>query len=337
MKYLICISAMLLTLSSCKSTSKNIQEDEQSPVSIQFVADSAFAYCQAQCDFGPRTMNSEAHEQCAAWIQQKFQQFGCDVELQKADVRGYDGTILHATNIIARTKADVGPAKRDAILICAHWDSRPWADNDPDSTNWHKPVLAANDGASGVGVMLELARLIQQHDSLKVDVDFICFDAEDWGIPQWSTAPDMGNSWALGAQHWAADFAQRVALNTPPAHYRYGILLDMVGGQGARFFQEQMSVQYASGIVDKVWRAAKTAGYGSMFPNDLGGGITDDHIPVNQVAQVPCIDIIAYYHECQQSSFGPTWHTVTDDMEHLDRATLQAVGQTLLQVLYSEK
>ena len=126
MKYLICISAMLLTLSSCKSTSKNIQEDEQSPVSIQFVADSAFAYCQAQCDFGPRTMNSEAHEQCAAWIQQKFQQFGCDVELQKADVRGYDGTILHATNIIARTKADVGPAKRDAILICAHWDSRPW-------------------------------------------------------------------------------------------------------------------------------------------------------------------------------------------------------------------
>ena len=111
----------------------------------------------------------------------------------------------------------------------------------------------------------------------------------------------------------------------------------MVGGQGARFFQEQMSVQYASGIVDKVWRAAKTAGYGSMFPNDLGGAITDDHIPVNQVAQVPCIDIIAYYPECRQSSFGPTWHTVTDDMEHLDRATLQAVGQTLLQVLYSEK
>lgn len=119
--------------------------------------------------------------------------------------------------------------------------------------------------------------------------------------------------------------------------YRYGILLDMVGGQGARFYQEQMSIQYAPNIVDRVWVAAKTAGYGSLFPAEDGNAITDDHIPVNQVAGVPCIDIIAHYPDCRQSSFGPTWHTVSDDMQHLDKGVLQAVGQTLVQVLFSEK
>ena len=334
MRYTLFIIGALSILTGCKSASKPVQEEEvQQPVAVQFVADSAFAYCQAQCDFGPRVMNSQAHERCAQWIQQQFEQFGCDVELQKGDVTGYDGTVLHATNIIARTRGTVGPAKRDAVLICAHWDSRPWADNDPDEANHHTPVLAANDGASGVGVMLELARIIQQQrDSLKVDVDFVCFDAEDWGIPQWATVPDPGNTWALGSQYWAAQYAAK-GLN----HYRYGILLDMVGGQGARFYQEVMSKQYASSIVDKVWAAAKVAGFGSVFPTDEGGGITDDHLPVNQIAKVPCIDIIPYYPDCRQSSFGPTWHTVNDDMDHLDRATLQAVGQTLVQVLYSEK
>ena len=180
--------------------------------------------------------------------------------------------------------------------------------------------------------MLELARLIQQYgDSLNVNVDFVCFDAEDWGIPQWSNAPDNGRSWALGSQHWAAQYAQNKSQT-----YQYGILLDMVGGQGARFYQESMSLKYARSVVDKVWAAASVAGYGSMFPNDEGSGITDDHIPVNQVAGIPCIDIIPYYPDCPQSSFGPTWHTVNDDMQHLDRATLQAVGQTLVQLIFSE-
>jgi len=324
------------SLTSCKNTNKPAAADESEPVvSIKFLADSAYAYCQKQCDFGPRTMNSEAHERCAAWIQQKFQQYGCNVEMQKADLKGYDGTVLHATNIIARTPSDAGPAKRDAILLCAHWDSRPWADNDPDPQNHRKPVMAANDGASGVGVMLEVARLAQLYsDSLHVDIDFVCFDAEDWGVPQWSDAPDDGNSWALGSQYWSAQIAAQPGALA--SHYRYGILLDMVGGQGARFYRELMSMRYAPAIVDKLWAAAKTAGYSSFFPNADGGAITDDHIPVNQVAGIPCIDVISYYPDCQQSSFGPTWHTVSDDMQHLDRSTLQAVGQTLVQLLFSE-
>ena len=335
--------AVLLFLSSCKTTGGSQQTAaSQQPVNVLFVADSAFAYCQAQCDFGPRTMNSEAHERCAEWIQRKFEEFGCQVELQKADLRGYDGTVLKGTNIIARCEGrgtryevrgteDEVRGARARILVCAHWDSRPWADNDADKENWKKPVLAANDGASGVGVMLELARLIQlNRDSLQVDVDFVCFDAEDWGIPQWSDATDNGNSWALGSQYWAAAYSQQ-------PKYQYGILLDMVGGQGARFYQEIMSKRYAKNIVDKVWAAAKVAGFGSVFPTDEGHAITDDHLPVNEVAKIPCIDIISYYPDCQQSGFGPTWHTVNDDMGHLDRATLQAVGQTMVQVLFSEK
>ena len=241
------------------STTKKSQTTEQSVVSIEFNADSAYAFCAAQCDFGPRTMNSEAHEKCAQWIQQKFSQYGYQVE-QKADLKGYDGTILKSTNIIAHQPSAINHQPSTRILICAHWDSRPWADNDPDEANWRKPVMAANDGASGVAVMLELARLLQMNDSASMAVDFICFDAEDWGIPQWEEEVD-GDSWALGAQYWAANY-QKQAANS----YQFGILLDMVGGQGAKFYRESNSMHYARNIVERVWQAANTAGYGSIFP-----------------------------------------------------------------------
>lgn len=311
-------------------TPKKTQDESPAVVKVQFNADSAYQFCQQQCDFGPRVMNSEAHERCAQWIAQKFQQYGYEVTLQKADLKGYDGTILKSTNIIA-TAPSKDSEDKTRLLLCAHWDSRPWADNDPDSANWHKPVMAANDGASGVGVMLELARLLQTHDSLNVAVDFVCFDAEDWGAPQWTNKNDA-DSWALGAQYWAASF--NAQSSTP--NYQYAILLDMVGGQGAKFYHEAFSLDHARPIVEKVWQAAAAAGYGSFFPSQTGGYVTDDHVPVNEVAHIPCIDIINHYPDCPQSSFGPTWHTINDDMPHLDKNTLQAVGQTLVQVLFSE-
>lgn len=328
MKKIIYILFLAGIVCACGTTKKHAEQ--QPVVNIQFNADSAYQFCAAQCNFGPRIMNSEAHEQCAQWITQKFQQYGYHVELQKADLKGYDGTILKSTNIIAKAPSLKERAGGEAILVCAHWDSRPWADNDLDSANWHKPVMAANDGASGVAVMLELARLIQQHDSLNVAVDFICFDAEDWGIPQWDETGDGTDSWALGAQYWAKKYQEK------PQNYSYAILLDMVGGQGAKFYQEGYSKQKAGQIVEKVWRAAHAAGYGSTFPMQDGGYVTDDHVPVNDIANIPCVDIINHYPDCQQSSFGPTWHTVNDDMQHIDKNTLQAVGQTLLQVIYNE-
>ena len=302
--------------------------EKTNPMGPAFNADSAYAFCQAQCDFGPRAMNTEGHEKCREWIVAQFRQYGCKVKQQHADLKGYDGTTLKATNIMAQYR----PELTTRILLCAHWDSRPWADNDPDEANWHKPILAANDAASGVAVMMEIARLLQTNEvPSQIGVDFLCLDAEDWGTPQWAEdQTNSADSWALGAQYFAR--------NLPEGYEaRYGILLDMVGGQGAQFYQEQISKLFASGIVKKVWRAARQAGYGSFFPKKEGGQITDDHLPLNQVAKIPTIDIISYYPDCAQSSFGPTWHTLADDMQHIDRNTLKAVGQTVIQVLWTEE
>ena len=313
-------------LPSNKAEVSETEEIEKvQPVGPDFNADSAYIYLQEQCDFGPRTMNSTAHDKCEKWIIQKFEQYGCKVTTQKATLNGYDGTPLRSTNIMA----SYNPEATTRIMFCAHWDCRPWADNDPDSTNWHKPIIAANDAASGVGVMIELARILKG-SGLELGVDFICFDAEDYGTPQWFEGEDPGDTWALGAQYFA---------NNLPEGYapRYGILLDMVGGVGAKFYREGMSMQYAPAIVKKVWNAARQVGYGSYFPKDDGGMITDDHSPVNQTANIPCIDVIPYYPDCAQSSFGPTWHTIADNMDNIDKNTLKAVGQTMVQVLFTEK
>ena len=302
--------------------------EKTNPVGPVFDADSAYAFCQQQCDFGPRAMNTKGHDDCRAWIVEKFKQYGCHVIEQHADLTGYDGTVLKSTNIMAQYR----PEQTTRILLCAHWDSRPWADNDPDEANWHKPILAANDAASGVAVMMEVARLLQANPlASNIGVDVVCLDAEDWGTPQWEEdQTNSADSWALGSNY----FAQ----NLPEGYEaRYGILLDMVGGQGAQFYQELMSLQYAPAIVKKVWRASRQAGYGSFFPKKEGGRITDDHIPLNQYAHIPTIDIIPYYPDCAQSSFGPTWHTLNDNMEHIDRNTLKAVGQTVVQVLWTEE
>lgn len=300
--------------------------DKIDPVGPAFCADSAYAFTQAQCDFGPRAMNTEGHDRCGSWIVNKFRQYGCVVTSLRADLKGYDGTVLKSQNIWAR----IHPERTERILLCAHWDSRPWADNDPDSANWHKPILAANDAASGVAVMLEIARLLQRDTTLRVGVDFVCFDAEDWGTPQWAESEGGDNSWALGAQYFAANLPYGF-------HVRYAILLDMVGGEGARFYKEGMSMQFAPEIVKKVWRAARKAGYGNFFPRQEGGMVTDDHIPLNQTARIPTIDIIPFYPDCAQSSFGPTWHTLNDNMQHISRNTLKAVGQTMIQVIYTEE
>ena len=329
MKQIVMIFFAALLLVACKNSAGS-NETAMQPVGPTFMEDSAYLFCQKQCEFGPRVMNYKAHDFCGDWIAKKFGQYGLEVTKQSTVVKGYDGTPLNCTNIIASYQ----PEKADRILICAHWDSRPWADNDPDEENWHKPVMAANDGASGVAVMLELARLLNiTSDSIAQTlpgIDFICFDAEDWGTPQWSEAEDASDTWALGAQYWAAN------PHCEGYKARYGILLDMVGGQGARFFRERYSQHYAQNVVSRVWQAASVVGYGSYFPPQDGGGITDDHVPVNQVAGIPCIDIIPYYPDCEESSFGPTWHTVNDDMEHIDKNTLKAVGQTLVQVIFSE-
>ena len=331
---------LCLILCGCKN-SKPAASDEPATALCgpTFCEDSAYVFCAEQCQFGPRIMNSEAHEQCAGWIINKFKGYGCTVVTQKANLRGWDGTMLASTNIIA----SINPNIKERYLLCAHWDSRPWADNDMDEKNHHTPVMAANDGASGIAVMLEIARIIGD----SIGIDFVCFDAEDYGSPQWSDNHDE-KSWALGSQYFAQQYkrSEELPLPDPPeggrmvngqssmvnGQWQAAILLDMVGGQGAHFYQEGLSMRYAPQTVTEVWQAANEAGYGSFFIHEISGTITDDHKPLNE-AGIPTIDIIPYYPDCEQSSFGPTWHTVNDDMHHIDKTTLKAVGQTLIQYL----
>ena len=158
MKKALYILALAALFASCGGSKKTQGDTAKAmlPVEVTFSADSAYAFCEQQCAFGPRTMNSEAHELCGKWIAEKFRSYGLSVAEQQASLRGYDGTPLRSTNIIASYKPEAVPR----LLVCAHWDSRPWADNDPDEANHHKPVMAANDGASGVAVMLEIARIL---------------------------------------------------------------------------------------------------------------------------------------------------------------------------------
>ena len=288
-----------------------------------FNADSAYHYTEAQVKFGPRVPNTEAHRACGNWLAQELERFGAQVTSQQVTLRAYDGTPLQVRNIIGAFK----PETKKRVLLCAHWDSRPWADADPDPKNHYTPILGANDGASGVGILLEVARQLQECPT-DIGVDIIFFDAEDYGEHANNDEAFMGMAWCLGSQYWA-----RVP-HIEDYRARFGILLDMVGGKDARFHREGFSDEFAKPIVDKVWAAAYASGNGEYFPYAEGGIITDDHLPINQIARIPCIDIIGHYPE---TGFAPTWHTMDDTMENIDPAVLRAVGQTVLQVIYNEK
>ncbi len=324
------LPAIILLLASCNGQTQKGKHPQADTIALspcpRFCADSALLYINEQCQFGPRVTGSDAARRCASFIVERFKAFGADVEEQTGVVTIWDGTQIPARNIIAR----VNPANTDRILLCAHWDCRPWADNDPDKANHHTPILAANDGASGVAVMLEICRLLQE-SPVEVGIDMICFDAEDLGTPQWAEdRSDASETWCLGSKFWA----QRASANGYKA--RYGILLDMVGGRGATFSREGISLQVARPIVNIVWQLAGQLGYRQFFPLTDGGYVTDDHINVNEIAGVPCIDIIPYHRE-GPSSFGPTWHTLKDTPENIDPNVLEAVGQTLTQLIYNEQ
>ncbi len=315
---------IFLTAASCGSNSSKMSSTDETNKKItvqvpQFDADSAYQYVKAQVDFGPRMPNSKGHVACGNYLADKLAEHGAKVTNQYADLLAFDGTLLKARNIIGSYK----PESKKRIALFAHWDTRPWADNDPDEKNHKTPILGANDGASGVGVLLEIARLINQQQP-ELGIDIIFFDAEDWG------SSDVADSWCLGAQHWARN------PHVPNYNARYGILLDMVGGKNATFYKEAYSQQFAPDVNKKVWKKANQKGYGRYFIDEYGGGTTDDHLYVNRIAKIKTIDIVPHQPECEASSFGPTWHTVNDNMDNIDRSTLKAVGQTVLEVIYNE-
>jgi len=321
---LIALTAIALTNCNTDNTSSSDAGSETvtmaAPSVPAFNRDSAFAYVALQVAFGPRIPNTSPHDACREWLVEKLKTFGADVKEQPFRAEAYTGEILKGTNIIA----SFNPENNKRILLGAHWDTRPFADSPLSEVRRNEGVLGADDGGSGVAVLLEIARQIGQNP-MDLGVDIVLFDAEDYG----ESGADNPESWGLGAQYWSRNI--RYGADKP----RYGILLDMVGARGARFAREQYSVYFARPVVDKVWQLGQNMGYSNYFVNAEVGGITDDHYFVNTIAQIPMIDIINRPLETQ-TGFGEYWHTHDDDMDVIDKRTLGAVGQVVLAVLYRE-
>lgn len=309
-----------LLLIACHGKKENKDTNKPTEIStFAFEGDSAFAFVKAQVDFGPRTPNSEAHEKCADYLTTKLLQYCDTVYVQSFVATAYDGKKLNSKNIIG----SFSPEKENRILLASHWDSRPMADHDAIEANQSKPIDGADDGASGVGVLLELARQLQK-DRPEVGIDIIFFDAEDYGTPSSVNIP--GDWWCLGSQYWAK--------NPHIEGYKanFGILLDMVGAPDAKFYHEYISGYYAREIVSKVWGTANKLGYGDLFINQQANPITDDHYYVNTLAHIPMIDII-HQDNTTGTGFRSVWHTTNDNINNISAATLEKVGKVLRTVI----
>lgn len=330
MKSIISFLFIALLLYSCDSSEEQKEKvaeeskinDLQVPI---FSGAQAYQFVEAQVNFGPRVPNTTAHAETEQYIINQLKSFGAKVQTQKFEADTYDGEVWDLTNIIA----SINPEKTKRILLAAHWDTRKIADKDTERKN--EPIDGANDGASGVGVILEIINTIQKAENKpNVGVDVIFFDGEDNGEPLGLSRNDPSKTWwCLGSQYWSRN------KHVPGYSAYYGILLDMVGGVDAQFHKEGYSMKYAPSIVEKVWNTSDKIGYGRYFINNRVGPITDDHYFVNEIGKIPMIDIIA--HEPTSRDFFPDFHhTHKDNMDIISQETLKAVGQTLLQVIYEE-
>ena len=315
---------LFVTIVACNSNKDKVVE-KKPKVKVEipnFNSDSAYFFVEQQVNFGPRVISSKAWDNCSKYLTNKLESYNAKVIVQQAPITTYDQKKHTLRNIIG----SYSPEKNNRIALFAHWDSRHVADYD--TINTSQPILGANDGGSGVGVLLEIARNLNLKNP-KIGVDIIFFDAEDYGQPENSKFPIMNDSWCLGSQHWSK--------NPHKQNYfaKYGILLDMVGGKDAEFWQESISSYHASNIIKKVWDVAHNIGYSNFFIYKNSPQIMDDHYYVNTIAGIPTIDIIEY-DPFSKTNFNKHWHTHADNMNNVDRKTLKAVGQTVMNVIYSE-
>jgi len=341
MKKIFYFAIVLLTVFACKPTQEQETPQDQEPNTQtrtntppatpkvpSFNADTAFFYIEKQVSFGPRVPNSTAHSQCADYLVATLQKLGATTQVQNFEAKSFDNKTWQGKNIIA----SINPEASKRILLAAHWDSRRFSDKEKDTTLHSKPLDAADDGASGVAVILEILRTIQTAPEKPwVGIDVIFFDLEDDGTPEGTTSESESNDfWCLGSKYWSKNKHQ------PNYSAYFGILLDMVGAKGATFYKEPFSLEFAEGVVNEVWQTAQRLGYGNYFIDQRAkmqvGGIIDDHFYVNRDAKIPMIDIINY-----DNSFASHHHTQADNINIIDKNTLKAVGQTVLQVIYQQE
>lgn len=319
-------AAVLTALASgggCDNRDRLNFRDRGRPVPA-FESDSAYRFVRQQVAFGPRNPGSEGHRRTQAWLTDKLTEYAGQrgVYVQRFVEEGYEGDTLRLANIIAA----FNPSAPDRIMLCAHWDTRPRAEEDPENPSG--PIPGADDGGSGVAVLLELARLFRQQPP-PIGVDIVLFDGEDYG-----KTGDMGN-YFLGSRHWSE--------NQPVPDYRprFGILLDMVGGRDAQFPKEQNSYRMAPSLVNEVWSIAAEKGFSDIFIDRPGSAISDDHVVINRILGIPTIDIIRHRPPDTGDAsggsvrFAPYWHTRQDDMGIISRTSLGAVGAVLAELIYN--
>lgn len=269
-----------------------------------FNTDSAFAYLKKQVAFGPRVSGLPGHAAQLAWMSDFLGARAERVERQNFTHQHSDtGKPLPMTNLFARFNL----AAPRRILLVAHWDTRPTADMDDDD-NRTKPIPGANDGASGVAVLLEIANVLRKQKP-GIGVDLLFVDGEDYG-------PDSSDMY-LGAAH----FAQTMTNYRP----LYGILLDMIADADPRYPIEGNSQDAAPDVIDRVWKVAEELGFGDYFTRKSGGYITDDHIKLN-AAGIKTIDIIDFDYD--------HWHKLSDSLDNVSPKGLEVVGKTLVALIY---
>jgi len=326
-RFYCAILGLLLTACGPNQNRETSQgEAIQLAIAPRFNSDSAYTYIDEQVSFGPRVPNTTSHERAQGYYIKQFKKFGASVIVQEFEALTFDGKRLQLSNIIAC----FNPDKQKRILLAAHWDTRPFADKD--SVNKDASFDGADDGGSGVGVLMEIARQVGQQLPA-AGVDIILFDGEDWGerenqANKIAPAEGLNSWWCLGSQYWAKH------KHKPNYTAYYGILVDMVGAKGARFYREGTSLEYAPKIVDKVWNTAERLGHSNYFIKQNENGLTDDHLFINQIAKIPMIDII---NSKPGIGFGDHHHTQKDNMSIIDKKVLNAVGQTILEVVYKEE
>ena len=279
------------------------------PVSdpLAFDQDRAFALLKQQCDFGPRVPNTVAHAKCQDLIVNDLRPNVDQVLTQDFVYPDHNRNVnLHLSNIIGV----INPTAAHKILLCAHWDTRPTADNDFTPSNRNKPIPGADDGASGVAVLLELARAFHAQRP-KTGVILAFWDGEDWG-------PDEAHMY-LGAVYYAK--------HPVPIKPDKLILIDMIGQKDLVVPKEQFSQQRYPDLVDEVFKDAAALGYQTEFPMRDGEAISDDQLPLSN-SGIPCIDLIDFNYA--------SWHTLDDTPDKCSPQSLQAVGRTLEKFVYDQ-
>ncbi len=314
---------IMLFVVACKPKTNESNVDTSVASTIQkptFSSDSAFHFIAQQLSFGSRVPGTAAQQQCAAYFENKFKSYGASVVMQRTNVVVYSGKSVPCINIVASYNTDV----KRRLLLCTHWDSRPFADRDDSAVA--KPILAADDGASGAAILLEIARQLQQKNP-QIGIDILLLDVEDYGQPEYELNQKQGDFYCLGTQYWSKN------PHVPNYTAENGILLDMVGAKGATFTLEGVSMQYAPAFMKQVWRSAAQLGYSNYFVNDLTDQIIDDHYYINTLANIPTIDIINRTYTTK-TGFASHWHTHQDNINIIDKQTLQAVGETVLATIF---